>query len=213
MERERRKKEQDFSNMNLKEIILKCRVPILTLDERWHNLFPEEVKTPKIKELEKRLNDLIKSQGKLSTDMGDLKKLKKTLMDGVIADMGENTGFAEKMKQKKQEKVQKLILEINDKLKQADDALDERPDEIKSANADLLLECIRIWYMELDKNNQEISQITKWVEEVRERLKEKLLLKQDKEIENNDIYSYMHTLLGPKVMEEMDSRNVKKQDD
>jgi len=202
----KKKREQDSVDSNLGSVILRNKIPILTLDERWHNLFPEEVKTPKIKELERRLNDLVKSQGQIGSDIGDLKKLKKKLMDEVIANMGESTGFAEKFKLKKQEKIQKLLYEINQKLEEAGDALDDRPDEIKRANADLLLECMRVWYEKLDKNNLEIEEIGVWVEAVREKLKDKLLVKQDKEMENNAIYSYMHTLLGPKVMEQIDAK-------
>ena len=203
----KKKREQDSVDSNLGSIILRSKIPILTLDERWHNLFPEEVKTPKIKELERRLNDLVKSQGQIGSDIEDLKKLKKKLMDEVIANMGESSGFAEKLKLKKQEKIQKLLYEINQKLDEAGDALDDRPDEIKRANADLLLECMRVWYEKLDNNNREIDEIGVWVEAVREKLKDKLLAKQDKEIENNAIYSYMHTLLGPKVMEQIDAKH------
>ncbi|MFA9465860.1 MAG: hypothetical protein ACERKN_16390 [Velocimicrobium sp.] len=205
----KKKREQDSVDPNLGNIILRNKIPILTLDERWHNLFPEEVKTPKIKELERRLNDLVKNQGQIGSDIGDLKKLKKKLMDEVIANMGESTGFAEKFKLKKQDKIQKLIVEINQKLGDAEGALDKRPSEIKRANADLLLECMSVWYEKLDQNNQEIKEISIWVENVREKLKEKLLVKQDKEMESNAIYSYMHTLLGPKVMEQIDANHRK----
>ena len=199
------KKEQDSVDFNLSKIIRRNPIPLLTLDERWHNLFPEEMKTQKIKELEHRLNELVKSQGQIGSDIGDLKKLKKKLMDEVIANMGESTGFSEKLKLKKQDKIQKLILDINEKLEKAEDTLESRPDDIKQANADLLLECMHVWYEKLDENNKQIEEINIWVEAIRDKLKDKLLVKQDKEMENNAIYSYMHTLLGPKVMEQLDA--------
>lgn len=202
----KKKKEQDSLDSDLYHIILRNQVPLLTLDERWHNLFPEEMKTQKIKECEHRLNDLVKNQGKIGTEIGDLKKLKKKLMDEVIANMGEGTGFTEKLKLKKQEKIQKLIVEINQKLQEAEEALEERPNEIRRANVDLLLECVRVWYGKLDENNQKIEEISAWVEMIREKLKDELLVKQDREMENNAIYSYMHTLLGPKVIEQIDAR-------
>lgn len=198
--------EKDSSASTLIGVIRKSRVPILTLDERWHNLLPDEVKTPRIKELERRLNDLLKSQGKFTTDIEDLKKLKKKLMDEVLLTMEESSGLGDRLKQKKQDKIQKLILDINNKLLIAEDTLGDRPDEIKNANVDLLVECIRVWMEKLDNNRKEIEQIGEWVEMVRERLKDKLLIKQDKEIENNAMYSYMHSLLGPSVMEQIDAR-------
>ncbi len=201
----KKKKSLDSTNLDLREIILKSKVPIITLDERWHILFPEEKKTNRIKFLEKRLNDLVKGRGKLTSDISDLKNLKKRLMEEVINSMGETKGISARLKEKKQDKIQKLILEINEKLGEADEALVKRPREIEEANADLLLECMRGWYEKMEANNEEIDRIAAWVEVVREELKEKLLVKQDREVENEAIYSYMHALLGPKVMENLDS--------
>lgn len=202
----KKKRDAESVDTSIVSVIRRNPLPLLTLDERWHALFPEELKTPRIKALEGRLNDLIKNQGKIGTDIEDLKKLKKKLMDEVIANMGESTGFVEKFKARKQEKLQDLLLEINLKIGEAETALEDRPEEIKRANADLLLECMRVWYETLDRNNKEIEEIGIWVEKIREKLKENLLIKQDREVENNTIYTYMHQLLGPKIMEMIDTK-------
>lgn len=205
------KKDKEQENLRLVDIVLKSNLPIVTLDERWHNLLPEEVKTHRIKELEKQLNDLIKSQGRLGTDIADMRKLKKKLMDEVIQNMGESSGIAEKIKQKKQEKIQKLLYEINDKLDDAQKSLEDCPMGIRRANAELVAECVRVWYQKMDYNNQEIEEIDEWIEVIREKMKEKLLVRQDKENENAKMYSYMHALLGPKSMEYLDHMRKRKE--
>ena len=56
----KKQKSVDFSNL-----LSSKRIPIVVLDERWHKLFEKEPKSSKIIELEKKLNDLLKQQGRL----------------------------------------------------------------------------------------------------------------------------------------------------
>lgn len=210
MAKKKLEQEDERIDQGLKRSLLKSRLPLLILDERYYKLFPEEKKTDRIRVLERRLNDLMKGQGKLNTDMEDLRKLKKKLMEEVISNMGESTRDTAKMQQKKQEKLQEMIIEINEKLADGDSALENRPKEITEANIDLLMECMRVWYRRLDENNSNIMEASLWIEQVREELKQKLLVKQDLEMENERIYSYMHTLLGRELMEKLDSKYEKK---
>ena len=50
----------------------KMKLPLLTLDNNWHKLFTQTNETPEIKKLEKKLNDLLKKQGKANTELNDL---------------------------------------------------------------------------------------------------------------------------------------------
>ena len=52
------------------------KVPILTLDQKWHRLFAIHGKPEAVKELESELNELLKRQGKLNNDLKELKKKK-----------------------------------------------------------------------------------------------------------------------------------------
>jgi hypothetical protein len=199
------KRKQD--EIDFKEILRNNKIPILTLDGRWHELFPEYEKTAEIRNLEHRLNDLVKHQGKLVNDIKDLKKLKRNLMDQIVANMGEAEGKAEKLKIKKQEKSQQLIKDINDKLENADDELIDLPYQIRQANEELLVESMKVCYERLKHNNKEIQRIGIWVAQVREELKDKILLKQDMEMTNTAIYSYMHNMIGPHVIDLFDEKN------
>ena len=71
-------------NFDFNSIVQNKKIPILTLDERWHELFPEERKTGRIKELEQKVNHLLKTVGKLADDSENMKKLKKTLLGEII---------------------------------------------------------------------------------------------------------------------------------
>ncbi|MBO4903648.1 MAG: hypothetical protein J5367_00330, partial [Lachnospiraceae bacterium] len=50
--------------------------------------------------------------------------------------------------------------------------------------------------------------IAEWVKDIRVQLKKNLVRKQDKELYNAELYSYMHDIFGPVVMELFDMKYV-----
>lgn len=206
----KRKKQPDAPNVKdseYRDLLKYHKIPILTLDVRWHELFPEHMKSSSVKALEKQLNSLVKRQGKLVTDNKDMKKLKKKLMHGIVDNMKVAEGIGTEEDKKKQEASQKLILEINDKMREADEELLNIPYEIQRANEDLMIESMKECYQKMKHHEQQIAILTEEVEALRTELKEKLLLKQDMEMENERIYTYMHAIFGANVMEILDQMN------
>lgn len=206
-----KKKENEVDAIDYKQILLGKKIPLLTLDPRWHELFPEHMKTPAIKKAETQLNKLIQLQGKLTTDEKELLKLKKRLMDVIVTNMGDVDGAnnpINKKLAKKQEKSQKLITDINVKLRENDMELTNIPNEIQEANKMLLIECMKVCYDKFRMNIQDIKQLDGTIEKMRALLKEKALLKQEKEMQNEGMYSYMHHLLGGEVMNLFDEKNA-----
>ena len=51
-------------------------IPILTLDLRWHQAFSQGKASPEIAKLEDEVNDLLKQQGKLNTEVKNVKNLR-----------------------------------------------------------------------------------------------------------------------------------------
>ena len=177
------------------------KIPILTLDHKWHKLFPAERKPYEIEILEKEVNECVKREGLLRTDLKDLKKLKKKLMDGIVRNMGDTV---QDKPTKKMEESQRLILEINQKMEDYEEELLEIPENLKAANTALMLETMDYCYNQLHQNSVEIGEIAKWIAEVRIELKKNVLRKQDKEIRNKRMYSYMHDVFGLDVIDIFD---------
>lgn len=198
-----RKKTGD--KIDFKKVFHNKKIPILTLDERWHQLFPEYDKPTHIKELEIKLNNLIKEQGKQVSDIKDLKRLKKKLMEDIVNNMGEASGKGNLLKIKKQDKSQQYIKEINEKLMKYDDELIDLPYKIKEANEKLMIESMKVCYERLQFNHDEIVKNSNWIAEVREELKNKMLVKQDLEMKNTAIYTYMHNILGAEAIQILDN--------
>ena len=189
----------DFSHL-----LIDKRVPIVILDERWHQLFHKQSKSRKIIELEKTLNNLMKQQGKLISDVKNMKSAKRQLMDGIVANMNVDSSPTGKLNDKKLAKSHKLIEDINNKLNNADNNLADIPYRIKETNANLVVEGMNLCYRKLDKNSSELTQLDQKIEMMREELKQMIGRKQDLESDNAVMYTYMHDVLGSEVMEMLD---------
>ncbi len=201
------KKLKTIKKANFSEVIKNKKLPILTLDSRWHEIFPEEEKTSEIKDLERKLNELLARQGKLVNEIKDYKKVKKNLMDEIVANMDINSGPANKQREKKLDRNKQYILDINKKIDDEMEELSRLPYQIREINEELLVESVTICYERISKQMKEIQEITEWINKAREELKIKILQKQDMENQNTLIYSYMHDLLGVELMENFDNKH------
>ena len=65
-----------------REALAGKKIPLLTLDNKWHQLFTQaQTEIPaEVRRGEEKLNELIRRQGKLNTESKEIRKLKKRLM-------------------------------------------------------------------------------------------------------------------------------------
>lgn len=186
-----------------REALVGKKIPILTLDNQWHKLFTQTGDNDEIHDLEEKLNELLKRQGKLNTEVKSLSSYKKKLMQEIVSIMELPDSSA---KEKKMSENKRMIEEANQKLDDYNDDLMELPKMIDDANLELMLATMRVCYSKIQKNIQDIEAINKWVSEFKVLLKRKILLKQSKEIWNDETYSYMHAIFGPDVIEMFDMK-------
>ncbi len=203
---EQKKEQMTPQEMRIWELLKKKNIPIACLDERWLRLFPDSEKTPLIKKLENDLKELLKRQGKVNTDLKDIKVVRDKLTQSVL-DTAEDTSIPENKRLKKQATSQRLIVEARQKQDNLEREIDELPDRIKEANSALIFESVRVCYQRINQNKQDIDMLEQWIEQMREKLKERVVLKQDKEITNEEIYTYLHGMLGAGVMEAFDEKS------
>jgi hypothetical protein len=191
-------------------IIKDKKLPILTLDNRWHELLTEDQKSPEIRDLEQKVNNLLKKQGKFVNDIKDMKLLKNRLIKDIMVNMDISNDINGKEKDKKLGKNKQYINEINEKIDHAMDELGDIPYQIKEVNEELMAESIHIFYDRLEKNKIELKELAEWINRMRDELKQKILQKQDLESKNSLIYTYMHDILGVELMEmfDKDHKNI-----
>lgn len=188
-----------------KEALMGKRIPILTLDHKWHRLFTQTEYDKNIRQLEEKLNELLKKQGKFSMQMKEVKRLKKKLLQEIMeyaTEAAEGNAAA----QKKTEENSRLVSECNEKIEECEEQLIDLPREIDQVNHRLMLATMENCYRRLKQNEAEIEEAAEWIAWVREELKMRLVRKQEQELMNQELYSYMHDIFGADVINIFDMK-------
>jgi seryl-tRNA synthetase len=186
-----------------REALIGKKIPILTLDNQWHKLFTQTGDNEELHRLEDNLNELLKRQGKINTEIKSLSAYKKKLMQEIVEIMELPDSDA---KEKKMSENKRLIEETNQKIDDYNDELLDIPKEIDEANFELMLATMHICYDKIQKNVADIDDINNWISEFRIKLKKKIIKKQQMEIWNDELYSYMHAIFGPDVIDMFDMK-------
>ena len=190
---------RDLKNMRaFKEL------PILTLDQRWYQLMPEHKKTDEVRYWERRVNELLKKQGRVLEDIKDVENLKGILMDGIVQNMDETD---EQKHKKRMTQSRRLIFEAKDKLDELRGKAEDVPTQLQRANQKLMIETVKACYNTINENEKDLDALDDWIEMKRFLLKKNLLIRQDKQDMNDGIYSGMHSLFGSELMTKMDRIN------
>lgn len=187
-----------------KPALEKTKVPILTLDNNWHRLFTQTNATSEIKKLEKKLNELLKEQGKVNTEEKKLKAVKRKLMDEIIQLADRYDGQRDDAVQKTMDRRKEMVEECNKRLEDLAEENQNIPQEIEKVNYQLMLKTMELCYKRLEENRKEIEYYEKWIQDIRVQLRENIIRKQDRETSTYELYSYMHNIFGPNVIDIFD---------
>ena len=178
------------------------KVPVLTLDHKWHRLFTQIDSNSEIKSLEKELNELLKRQGKINTETKEIKALKNKLMEEIRS----SSMDSEAVDPKKIEENKKLVEDCNQKLESYQDEALDLPNEINEINKKLMLATMEVCYDDIKEGTEEINEISQWIDEIRVELKKKVVRKQEKQKRIQDLYAFMHDIFGADVIEIFDMK-------
>lgn len=189
-----------------KEALAGKEIPLLTLDNKWHQLFTQaQTEIPaEVQRGEAKLKELLKRQGKLNTESKDIRKVKKRLMTEIMEMADSSGGNPDAATEKKMEDNRRLINECNERLDDYARELRLLPEEIAQINHKLMLITMDICYKRIAENTREIDKIEEWVRDTRIEMKKKLVRKVENEQEVFNLYSYMHDIFGAEVIEIFD---------
>ena len=194
------KSEEDF-----KKALIGKKVPLLVLDQKWHRLFAIHGKTDQIKEIETQLDRYLAEQGQCNNDLEDLKKLKSKLMSNIVQNMDGTTEIADSVsRQKKMDDDKRMIDEINEKVENLEDRLLELPKLINETNESLMLMSMDYFSEKIITNREESKEIEEWISGIRIELKKNIIKKQNRDINNREIYAYLHDIFGAEVLDLFD---------
>ena len=200
MARSKKAREKEFQ-----KALVGMDLPMLTLDNRWHKLFTQREKTPEIEALADEIRVLMSRLAKLREEERKVKALKKKLMGEImglrdrVLKEGENSQAATEL-----DDHTRLINDCNTRIEAYQDQQIELPREIYHKNLQLMMLSMNICYEKLHANSEVIEEIDRWISTVRVQLKKQVIRKQEREVENFNLYSYMHQIFGAEVMELFD---------
>ena len=162
-----------------REALVGKKIPVLTLDNQWHKLFTQTGGNDEIHNFEENLNELLRRQGKLTTELKSLAVFKKKLMQEIVSIMELPDSPA---KEKKMSENKLKIEESNQKMDAYNDELMELPKQIDEANFELMIATMHVCYGKIKQNIEDINEINQWVSDFKQKLKRKIIMKQKKEI-------------------------------
>ncbi|WP_069648876.1 hypothetical protein [Caloranaerobacter ferrireducens] len=186
------------------ELIIKNKVPILTMDNDWKKIFGNS-KNKDINNYKNILNDLIKEQRELSRRLVQLKTKKKKLMAMILNLSHEINNNSNSRAVEKLDECQSEIHTINEEIETYTFKLEMLPKEIRAANLSLLKATIKVAYKDIKSNQEELNSLCSQIDELREKLKNLIETKHEKEEAINKTYSFLHGILGSKEMERLDA--------
>ena len=155
-----------------KRALAKTKIPLLVLDNNWHKLFTQTDETPEIRKLEKKLNELLKEQGKSNTEQKKLKACKRKLMDEIIQLADRYGGRMDEAIEREMDRHRRLVEECNGRLEQLQENTGDNEEEIEETNYQLMLKTMELCYKRLEENRKEIEYYEDWIKKAREELKE-----------------------------------------
>ena len=182
------------------------KIPILTLDNKWHKLFTQKEYSTEIKRMESEMNKLLRRQAKVNEESREIKKLKKAKMDEIVVLADEIGKAPSKKLEKKMEECRETVTACNEKIEACEEEMMELPRQINHLNHKLMLATMEVCYRKLQKNTKELEEINEWINGIRRELKKKVVRKQEKEAMNHLLYSYMHDIFGADVIEIFDMK-------
>ena len=183
-------------------------IPILTLDDKWHQLFTQTEMTPEIESLAEELNALVDRDARIRTETKKIKKLKKTLLSEIVPlrDKANKSGGNNAAIEKEISERTRLINECNEKLDSHNDELLDLSRQIYDVDYKLMIETMKACYDTLHTNTEYIKGLDEWISKVRVELKKNVIHLQEAEMENYNLYSYMHQIFGPEVIDLFDMK-------
>ena len=76
----------------------------------------------------------------------------------------------------------------------------------EATNELLMIKSMAYFYEIIRVNKEESEEIDRWITQVRIELKKNIIRKQNRDINNKEMYAYLHDVLGPEVIDLFDRR-------
>lgn len=191
-------------DIQIKEnMVRRNKIPILIYTPDWIQLFSNYRSKSMQKTIDK-LEELLAREKSLEEELREIERKKKILMNKILHlsnELNENSNHAAIQAL---EDAKKEILNINTRMPNILEELEQIPFDINSQNTMLLRETVKRAYVLINESKQEAESTQEEINRIRESLANLIQKKVDSEERVNKLYSYLHGIMGATEMEKLD---------
>ncbi|RKD30066.1 hypothetical protein [Thermohalobacter berrensis] len=187
------------------DIVVKNKVPILIQDKSWKKLFGD-VQEKEIVKYKEQLKSLIKEEIEIERKLNQANSKKKRIMAKILNTSNEINNRNNKNSVNKLDILKEEIHNLNDEIDELTFRLEVLPREIRITNYNLLLATVKYAYKELKMDHKKLETANEKIEILRNQLRELIEEKHEHEEKISNTYSFLHGILGSKVMEQLDKQ-------
>jgi len=176
---------------------------LLVLDYEWHRIF-DKMKTSTIRGLEKKLNQLIKEQSRSIEDLKGYQNVKKELMTIIQGGMSE--AMSDHAVRHKLDRAKSQIEDVNGRIVKLENRLGLLPKLIDDTNVALLDNSMAQYYKKIKAAKKSVKSLDDEISKLREMIKAKMIEKNETEEQFQELYQYIHDLIGSERIEIYDKK-------
>lgn len=186
----------------------KRKLPVLYQYEEWLKYYGK-VSDETIREAINLIERLLSNQEEAKKQFSRLTAEKKSAMKSII-ELSDSINNNRNYSDIELLDFQKMRMEqLNYELDNIRYELETLPKKIQNANIKLLEATVEYSYAELNRREAELTEINREMVEIRDRLRLLYEKRLEHEEWNEQIYVFLHSLLGPHVIERIDDENRK----
>lgn len=190
----------------IKKVLESKKLPIVTLDPLWYHV-KENIRTKKMDAKEKDLNNLLKEQGKLNTDLKEYGLVKKNLMQEILTISQELNEKGDLSRVGSLEKLHQSITKTNEKIEEIENKIEEVEENITETNRNLVEETMIIGYEYMEAYKMKKNELDSEIDELRTSLLEKTKERKDWDNQYAKLYNYLHNVIGYENINDMDKED------
>lgn len=193
----------------IRDVLKNKKLPIVLLDPLWHSM-SDTIKTKFIKEKEAVLQELLKEQGRVSTDLKEYNVVKQNFLKQIIILSDEVQNGGDNKKLDELNKLHQSVLTANNKIEELETRLTEVGDEINQTNHAIIEEMVAVSYEYIEAYKKKEDELEKEIEALRSEMLNKTNEKKEAEKVQKNIYNYMHNMIGRQYVEVVDKEMMRK---
>lgn len=198
------------SNVDLKKeyignILRNRKLPIVLLDPLWHTM-RTSIKSDIIKTQEKKLQELLKEQGRLNNDYKEYSTVKQNFLKKILSlsEKVQNEGDSSAIEELN--KLHQSTVSVNQKLEEIESRIEEVEIEIEDTNRDIIEEMVAVGYEYIEVCKDKEMRLEREITQLREQMLLKTGEKKKCEKLLKDVYNYLHSIVGREQIEIIDKK-------